>query len=48
MGTFKDYSSYFIPGKALFGGFPTQEQTTELMRMGVHFFVDLTFSRRSW
>ena len=43
MGDYKDYCSFFIPRKALFGGFPNQEQTKELMNMGVKFFVDLTF-----
>ena len=43
MGDYTDYASFFIPDLALFGGFPNQEQTNELMKMGVTHFVDLTF-----
>lgn len=34
--------SYFIPDKALFGSFPTQEAVSELEVNGVRYFVDLT------
>ena len=43
MGDYKDYSSYFVDGQCLFGGFPTQDQVCELAGMGVTNFVDLTF-----
>ena len=43
MGDYCNYSSYFIEGKALFGGFPTQTQVNDLIKMGVTHFVDLTF-----
>ncbi len=36
--------SYFIPGKALFGSFPTQETVDLLEKTGVRFFIDLTSS----
>lgn len=35
--------TYFIKNKALFGGFPTQEEVLELEREGVRYFVNLTF-----
>jgi|UniRef100_A0A6C0D259 protein-tyrosine phosphatase len=34
--------SFFIPSKALFGGFPTQEETNNLEIKGVRYFVNLT------
>lgn len=34
--------SYFIPEKALFGSFPTQENVFKLEEMGVRHFIDLT------
>lgn len=34
--------SFFIPDKALFGSFPTQEAVEELEKRGVRYFVDLT------
>jgi len=34
--------SYFIPDKALFGSFPTQDAVYELEASGVRYFVDLT------
>jgi len=34
--------SFFIPGKALFGGFPTQEEVEYLESIGVRCFIDLT------
>jgi protein-tyrosine phosphatase len=39
-----DTSSYFIQGKALFGGFPSQEKVEELEALGVRYFVNLTQS----
>jgi hypothetical protein len=38
-----DKCSYFIKGKALFGGFPTQNEVNELEVEGVICFIDLTF-----
>lgn len=35
--------TFFIKNKALFGGFPTQEEVLELENQGVRFFVNLTF-----
>ena len=43
MGEYKIFCSYFIEEKALFGGFPTQEQADILSDMNVRYFVDLTF-----
>lgn len=37
--------SFFIPGKALFGSFPTQEAVNELEQVGVRHFIDLTGHR---
>jgi len=34
--------SFFIPNKALFGGYPTQTMTNTLEKNGVRYFVDLT------
>jgi predicted NAD-dependent protein-ADP-ribosyltransferase YbiA (DUF1768 family) len=34
--------SYFIPEKALFGSFPTQEDVNFLEEQGVRYFIDLT------
>jgi N-glycosidase YbiA len=42
-----DYASYFIEGKALFGGFPTQERVNELEENGVRYFVNLTFNHET-
>lgn len=42
MGSYEDYSSYFIQGRALFGSYPTQGQVDDLRSMGVSHFVDLT------
>ena len=44
MGTWQEYSSYFIPRKALFGSFPDEEKVSELVDIGVRYFVDLTQS----
>ena len=44
MGTWQEYSSYFIPRKALFGSFPDEEKVLELVDIGVRYFVDLTQS----
>ncbi len=38
----KEFSSYFIEDKALFGSFPTRERAKMLMDMGVKYFVNLT------
>lgn len=38
-----DKCSYFIPNKALFGSFPTQDSVEELENNGVRYFIDLTF-----
>ena len=43
MGEYKNFCSYFIKEKALFGGFPSQEQADILVNMGVKYFIDLTF-----
>ncbi len=43
MGDYKIFCSYFIEEKALFGGFPSQEQADILLGMNVKYFVDLTF-----
>ena len=43
MGEYKNFCSYFIEEKALFGGFPSQEQADILLDMGVKYFIDLTF-----
>lgn len=37
-------SSYFIKDKALFGGYPTQENVDFFESINVKYFVDLTFS----
>jgi len=37
-----DRCSYFIPNKALFGSFPTQESVDELEEAGVRYFINLT------
>lgn len=37
-----DRSSYFIPDKAMFGSFPSQESVDELEKEGVRFFINLT------
>ena len=34
--------AFFIPSKALFGGFPTQDEVNELENSGVRYFVNLT------
>jgi hypothetical protein len=39
-----DRSSEFIKDKALFGAYPSQECVDEYERIGVRFFIDLTFS----
>lgn len=39
--------SYFIPNKALFGGFPTQEEVKNLEENGVRYFIDLTLPTES-
>lgn len=39
--------SYFIPNKALFGGFPTQEEVKNLEEIGVRYFIDLTLPNES-
>jgi ribA/ribD-fused uncharacterized protein len=36
--------SYFIFKKALFGSYPTQEAVYDLEKIGVRFFIDLTFN----
>ena len=38
----KEFSSYFIENKALFGSFPTHERAKLLIDMGVKYFVNLT------
>lgn len=42
-----NHVSYFIEGKALFGGFPTQERVNELEENGVRWFINLTFDHES-
>ena len=42
MGSYRDYSSYFIEDRALFGSYPRQEQVDDLIELGVKYFVDLT------
>ena len=42
MGSYDDYSSFFIEDRALFGSYPSQKQVDDLTRMGVRYFVDLT------
>ena len=37
-----NYSSYFIPNKALFGSYPIQSQVDDLISLGVLYFLDLT------
>jgi predicted NAD-dependent protein-ADP-ribosyltransferase YbiA (DUF1768 family) len=37
-----DKCSFFIPNKALFGSFPTQETVEALEKEGVRYFIDLT------
>lgn len=37
-----DTCSYFIPNKALFGCYPTQNDVEELEQNGVRYFIDLT------
>ena len=37
-----EHCSYFIPDKALFGSFPTQETVDILEEHGVRYFIDLT------
>jgi len=41
-GKIENRISYFVENKALFGGFPTQENIYELEEMGVKYFLDLT------
>ena len=40
-----DFCSYFIKNKALFGCYPTQDNVTQLEKMGVKYIVDLTHSK---
>lgn len=42
-----DKSSFFVKGKALFGGFPTNEDVSELENSGVIHFIDLTYHTES-
>lgn len=42
-----DYVSYFIEGKALFGGHPTQERVNQLEKVGVKWFVTLVHEHES-
>jgi ribA/ribD-fused uncharacterized protein len=42
--TIMERCSFFIPNKALFGSYPDQSTVDELERLGVRYFVDLTFS----
>lgn len=42
-----DRCSYFIPDKALFGSFPSQEEVDLLEKEGVRHFIDLTWHHES-
>jgi hypothetical protein len=42
-----DRCSFFVPKKALFGCFPTQEDVYELENNGVRYFIDLTNNNES-
>ena len=42
MGSYVDYSSFFIEGRALFGSYPSQKQVNDLIGMDVKYFIDLT------